>query len=65
VPLISTLFHHGAFGHDVLQTRSALIAYSIGLTGLILVKVLAPAFYARQDIRTPVKIALISPCSPS
>jgi putative peptidoglycan lipid II flippase len=61
VPLIATLFHHGAFtAHDVLQTRDALIAYSIGLLGLILVKVLAPGFYARQNIRTPVKIAVIS-----
>jgi putative peptidoglycan lipid II flippase len=61
VPLIATLFHHGAFtANDVFQTRTALIAYSVGLAGLILVKVLAPAFYARQDIRTPVKIALIS-----
>jgi putative peptidoglycan lipid II flippase len=61
VPLISTLFHHGAFGaNDVLQTRTALIAYSIGLTGLILVKVLAPAFYSRQDVRTPVRIGIFS-----
>ncbi len=61
VPLISTLFFHGAFSaNDVLQTRSALVAYTIGLTGLILVKVLAPGFYAQQNIRTPVKIALIS-----
>ena len=61
VPLIATLFHHGAFtAEDVLQTRNALVAYSIGLLGLILVKVLAPGFYARQNIRTPVKIAIIS-----
>lgn len=61
VPLLATLFQHGAFtGDDVLQTRSALVAYSVGLTGLILVKILAPGFYARQDIRTPVKIALIT-----
>ena len=61
VPLIATLFHHGAFtGTDVLRTREALVAYSVGLTGLILVKVLAPGFYARQNIRTPVRIALIS-----
>lgn len=59
VPLISTLFYHGAFGaEDVFRTREALVAYSVGLTGLILVKVLAPGFYARQNIRTPVKIAL-------
>jgi len=61
VPLIATLFHHGAFtSDDVFQTRQALVAYSIGLVGLILVKVLAPGFYARQNVRTPVKIALIS-----
>ena len=60
-PLIATLFHHGAFtANDVLQTRDALVAYSIGLVGLILVKVLAPGFYARQNIRTPVKIALVA-----
>jgi putative peptidoglycan lipid II flippase len=61
VPLIATLFFHGAFtGDDVLRTREALVAYSVGLTGLILVKVLAPGFYARQNVRTPVRIALIS-----
>ncbi len=61
VPLIATLFQHGAFSaNDVLQTRSALLAYCLGLTGMILVKVLAPGFYARQNIRTPVKIALLT-----
>ena len=61
VPLVATLFNYGAFSaDDVMQTRTALIAYSVGLAGLILVKVLAPGFYARQDIRTPVKIALIT-----
>ena len=60
-PLISTLFQHGAFAaSDVLETRNALTAYTVGLTGLILVKVLAPGFYARQNVRTPVRIALIS-----
>ncbi|HOL64819.1 MAG TPA: murein biosynthesis integral membrane protein MurJ [Accumulibacter sp.] len=59
IPLITTLFHHGAFDtHDVLMTRNALVAYSVGLLGLILVKVLAPGFYARQNIRMPVKIAI-------
>lgn len=59
VPLVSTLFLHGAFTvHDVLMTRNAVIAYSVGLLGLILVKVLAPGFYARQDIRTPVRVAI-------
>jgi len=60
-PLITTLFYHGAFtDHDVWMTREALIAYSVGLLGLILVKVLAPGFYARQNIKTPVKIAVIT-----
>ena len=59
-PIISTLFWHGErfTQHDVLMTRHALIAYAVGLVGLILVKILAPGFYARQDIRTPVKVAL-------
>lgn len=58
-PLVATLFLHGAFtAHDLEMTRQALWAYSAGLVGLIMVKVLAPGFYARQDIRTPVKIGL-------
>ncbi|MBI5937581.1 MAG: murein biosynthesis integral membrane protein MurJ [Betaproteobacteria bacterium] len=61
VPLIATLFFYGEFSaHDVEMTRSALVAYSLGLVGLILVKVLAPGFYARQNIRTPVKIAIFT-----
>ena len=61
VPLITTLFYHGAFtAIDVFKTRDALVAYSVGLLGLILVKVLAPGFYAKQNVRTPVKIALFT-----
>ena len=61
VPLVTTLFHYGAFTElDVTMTRQALMAYSLGLLGLILVKVLAPGFYARQNIATPVKIALFT-----
>ncbi|KIO49831.1 murein biosynthesis integral membrane protein MurJ [Nitrosospira sp. NpAV] len=60
-PLIATLFYHGEFSaHDVWMTRNALVAYSVGLLGLILVKVLAPGFYARQNIKTPVKIAVLT-----
>jgi putative peptidoglycan lipid II flippase len=59
VPLLATFFQHGAFvANDVLMTRNALVGYSVGLIGLISVKVLAPGFYARQDIRTPVKIGI-------
>jgi putative peptidoglycan lipid II flippase len=61
VPLVATLFHYGAFtAEDVFATRRAVVAYSAGLIGLILVKVLAPGFYAQQDIRTPVRIALLA-----
>ena len=61
VPLVATLFHYGQFTQaDVLHTRDAVVAYSAGLVGLILVKVLAPGFYARQDICTPVKCAVIT-----
>jgi putative peptidoglycan lipid II flippase len=60
-PLISTMFQHGKFdAHAVLMTSNALVAYSIGLTGIILVKILAPGYYARQNIKTPVKIALFT-----
>ena len=61
VPLLATFFQHGAFAaHDVLMTRRALVGYSVGLIGMILVKILAPGFYARQDIRTPVKIGIVT-----
>lgn len=60
-PLIATLLQHGKFtAHDVLMTRAALVAYSVGLTGIILVKILAPGYYARQNIKTPVKIAIFT-----
>jgi putative peptidoglycan lipid II flippase len=59
VPLISTLFWHGEFlKSDVMMTRNALVGYAVGLAGIILVKVLAPGFYAKQNIRTPVKVAI-------
>jgi len=58
-PIIATLFWHGSFRQvDVLMTRNALIAYAVGLAGIILVKILAPGFYAKQNIRTPVKVAI-------
>jgi len=61
VPLLSTFFQRGEFlAHDVLMTSQALVGYSVGLVGLILVKILAPGFYARQNIRTPVKIGIVT-----
>jgi putative peptidoglycan lipid II flippase len=61
VPLVTGLFYYGKFSPlDVEMTRQALMAYSLGLLGLIMVKVLAPAFYSRQNIKTPVKIAIFT-----
>ncbi|HYD62597.1 MAG TPA: murein biosynthesis integral membrane protein MurJ [Noviherbaspirillum sp.] len=58
-PLTATLFHYGKFDSEsVVMTGRALIAYGVGLIGLIVVKILAPGFYAKQDIRTPVKIGI-------
>lgn len=60
-PLTVSLFQYGKFtAFDAAMTQRALVAYSVGLMGLIVVKVLAPGFYSRQDIKTPVKIAIIT-----
>ncbi len=59
-PLVATLYHYGAFtDRDVAQTTSALMGYGAGLLGLVAIKVLAPGFYASQDIKTPVRIAIV------
>ncbi len=58
-PLVAVLYHYGAFKDaDVPQVAHALMGYGLGLIGLVAIKVLAPAYYAKQDIRTPVKIAI-------
>ncbi len=58
-PLVAVLFHYGQFGvNDVAMTQRAVAAYALGLLGFSLVKILAPAFYAQQNIKTPVKIAI-------
>lgn len=58
-PLVATLFHHGKLTDgDVRQITIALQGYGVGLIGLVAVKVLAPGYYAAQNIRTPVKIAI-------
>jgi putative peptidoglycan lipid II flippase len=59
LPLIATLFHHGQFSNAAaIGSARPLVAYAVGLVGIILVKSLTPAFYARQDVRTPVRIGL-------
>ena len=61
VPLCATLYQYGHFSaSDVMQTRAALVGYAVGLPALILIKILAPGFYARQVMRTPVKIAFVT-----
>ena len=58
--LVATLFERGRYdAYAALKTAYALRGYGVGLLGLIGVKILAPGFYARQDIRTPVTIAVI------
>jgi putative peptidoglycan lipid II flippase len=59
-PLVAVIFHYGQFqAQDVVQTTRALMGYGVGLMGLVGVKVLAPGYYARQDVRTPVRIAIV------
>jgi putative peptidoglycan lipid II flippase len=58
-PILITLFQYDAFRpEDVRMSTYSLVAYSVGLPAFIAVKVLAPGYYARQDTKTPVKIAI-------
>ena len=60
-PLLATLFLSGEFGtRDLLMARQSLMAYALGLMGFLAVKALAPGYYGRQDMRTPVRIALVA-----
>jgi putative peptidoglycan lipid II flippase len=55
-PMLATLFQHGRFTpHDVDMAALSLGALSLGLPAFALVKVVAPAFYSRQDTKTPVR----------
>ncbi|MGL4858784.1 MAG: murein biosynthesis integral membrane protein MurJ [Enterobacteriaceae bacterium] len=61
--LTVSLFQYGKFtAYDAAMTQRALVAYSVGLMGLIVVKILAPGFYSRQNMKTPVKIAIFTLC---
>ena len=60
-PLTVVIFHYGKFDEqDVRMSTLALMAYSIGLMGFSMVKVLAPGYFARQDTKTTVKIGVQS-----
>ncbi|MGO2478741.1 MAG: murein biosynthesis integral membrane protein MurJ, partial [Pseudoalteromonas sp.] len=62
--IITVLFDHGAFSSDEIDHVKAVsfgvMAYSVGLVSFMLIKVLAPGFYSRQDTKTPVKIGVIT-----
>ncbi len=60
-PLLITMFQYRAFTpHDVDMASRSLVAFALGLIGFVMVRVLAPGFYARQDTRTPVRVGLIA-----
>ena len=61
MPILVTVIGYGAFTwHDTQMSALSLMTYALGLPAFILVKILAPGFYARQDTKTPVKIGLIA-----
>ena len=60
-PLVATMFFGGEFGEsDVAMTALALQAFAVGLVGFSFVKILAPAYFAREDTKTPVRAGLIA-----
>lgn len=60
-PVLATLFQYGAFGeNDRMMAAASLRAYTLGLGAFMLIKVLAPGFYAREDMRTPVRIGIMA-----
>ena len=60
-PLVAVLFHNGAFSDlDVQRTTVALMGYGTGLVGIVAIKVLAAGFYARHDMRTPMRASLVA-----
>ena len=61
LPLASVIFHYGAFSdYDLDKSAMAISAYSVGIIGLISVKILAPGFYARQEIKIPVVVGILT-----
>jgi putative peptidoglycan lipid II flippase len=58
-PMVAVLFHRGAFDiHAVAMTKLAVMGWGAGVMGLVAIKVLAPAFFAQQDMRTPMRVAV-------
>ncbi|MEY4138530.1 MAG: hypothetical protein RLZZ371_712 [Pseudomonadota bacterium] len=60
LPLVAVLYHYGAMtGFDVQQVTNALMGWGVGLVGIVGIKVLAPGYFASQDTKTPVKVAVV------
>ena len=60
-PLLTTLFEYGAFtAKDTYLSSFSLVAYSIGIPAFVVIKIFAPAFFARQDTKTPVRIGIVA-----
>ncbi len=60
-PLLSTLFQHGHFNaHAVMMARESLSMFALGIAPFMLIKILAAGFYAKQDLRTPVRIGIMA-----
>jgi len=61
-PILATLFYYGDVmtARDMMMSSYSLKAYSVGLIAFMLIKVLAPGFFAKQDVRTPVRIGIIA-----
>ncbi|MFQ5588670.1 MAG: murein biosynthesis integral membrane protein MurJ [Nitrospiria bacterium] len=61
VPIVQTLFEHGAFDHAAtLGTADAVLFYAVGLWAFAGVRIVVPVFYAMQDTKTPVKVAVFA-----
>lgn len=64
MPLLLTIFQRGEFTvDDTYMASYSLIAYGSGLLAFMLVKIFAPAFYSRQDTKTPVRYGIITMCA--
>jgi len=60
-PMIAAIYYHGGFSaNGVHMAAASLVAYAAGLTAIVMVKILAPGFYAHQNTKTPVRIAMIA-----
>jgi len=63
-PLVTTLFYYGELTqNDVFMSAMSLRAYALGLLAFMLIKVLAPGYFSRHDMKTPVKVGIWAMCA--